>query len=161
MACPHAWDRTSSVTAAVLDAVERYSSAKELGGFNASPQDALLAIFLENAQAFYAELQIMTRRFLDYHNLNLADDLLDELVDYQQLRMTIWQPATTHRRDLSYDLPTFFDHLSHIHSDALPQEKVTKIEVTVPESDTLDRFVHARKRTHGARYTDVLAVRVV
>ncbi len=145
----------------VLDGLERHASSKELGGFSASPQDALLAIYLENADAFYQELRAMTEELLVSHGLELETELLDDLFAYQQVQMTIWQPAAVIRRNLNYDLVSYFKSLQKGGGGTLPEKKSTQIEVTVPDLMSTDRFTHARKRTHGARYTDILEAKIV
>jgi radical SAM superfamily enzyme YgiQ (UPF0313 family) len=143
----------------IVDGVARYSPVKELGDFNASPQEALLAMFLEVADQFYDELRDLTQCLLEAHDKELPPDLMAELFDYQRLRMTVWQPAATLHRDLCYDLPTYFDQLQQGTTVDMPTKKTCQIDVIVPENDATDKFDHARRRTRGARYSDILDVR--
>ncbi len=143
----------------IVDGVARYSPVKELGDFNASPQEALLAMFLEVTDQFYNELSELTQCLLEAHNKELPPGLLAEMFDYQRLRMTVWQPATIHRRALCYDLPTYIDQLQKGDSVHMPIKKSCQIDVIVPANEATDKFDHARQRTRGARYSDILDVR--
>jgi radical SAM superfamily enzyme YgiQ (UPF0313 family) len=150
----------------IMEGVARYSSVDALGGYVASPQSALLAIFLENAQPFYEELLDLTRRFLAGQGLQLDEALLANLFAYQSLRMTTWREPGIERLGLDYDLPAFFERLAQSEPEgwggagSMPQQGRMEVEVTVPEPEAKDRFAHARMRTRGERYTDILDCRV-
>ncbi len=105
------------------------------------------AMFLEVADQFYDKLGELTKCLLDAHKKELPSDLLAELFDYQRLRMTVWQPAATHHRDLCYDLPTYFDQLQQGNSVDMPTKKTCQIDVIVPANEAADKFDHARRGT--------------
>ncbi|MBF0130847.1 MAG: radical SAM protein [Alphaproteobacteria bacterium] len=145
----------------ILGGVARYSPVAALGGFNATPQEALLAMFLDDADAFYGAFKELTRTFLESRGLALDGTLLEDLFLYQSLRMTTWQEPGTIRARLRHDLPAYFEALER-SPQASPAIAAAPcdIEVIVPASEGADRFAHARLRTRGARYTDVRECRV-
>jgi hypothetical protein len=153
--------RNHEIRATLSPQVRNVGFSNLLGGFNATPQEALLAMFLDDADAFYREFQDLTRHFLDCRGVKIDDALLDDLFLYQSLRMNTWQEPGTVRAHLRHALPAYFDALGNTPLEGPDiAAEACEIEVIVPQTQAPDRFAHARLRTRGARYTSLRECRV-
>lgn len=142
----------------IIDGGERISPMAELGGYLASPQEAVLAVALDHCSELYEELAQIARNFCRHNGYDVAEEILDEVVAYQKARVSQWQEPQTIRYEFEHNIPQFFDALTNDLSVPSIHRQISEMDVIVPQSPAVDKCDFARLRTRGGRYTDLYDV---
>ena len=96
----------------ILDNIACLSPIEELGGALALTHEAVLAMMLDNPDAFYRDLAEVVRRFFARHDHPLDEKLLGEIIAYQRARMPLWGEQERRVLHFTRNVPAYFAALT-------------------------------------------------
>ncbi|MFM2130091.1 MAG: hypothetical protein RL477_1637 [Pseudomonadota bacterium] len=145
----------------ILDNVAMLSPIDELNGALALTHEAVLAIALHDADAFYGDLAELTRRFFARHDHSLDEALLTEIISYQRCRIPLWGEQERRVLNFRFNIPAYFAALTK----GLPApdlvEAPNALEVVPREMTANDKGGFAVQRTRSGHTIILNEVKVI
>ena len=132
----------------ILDGIACLSPVAELGGAQAHPHEAVLAILLDDPVMLYRDLSALTQRFLTMRGHAIDRDALRDIVAYQRARMPAWGAASAEQR-FRCNVPAYFDAITRGQEPPPLRQEWSNITVMVAASTAADRFQFAVRRTRS------------
>lgn len=133
----------------ILDSVACLSPIDELGGALALTHEAVLAMMLDDPDAFYRDLTAVTRAFFAHHDHPLNETVLGEIIAYQRARVPLWGEQERRVMHFKYNVPTYFGAITK----GLPApdivEEPNAVEINPREIQASDKGGFAVARTRS------------
>lgn len=115
----------------ILDGISSVSAVEGSNGVNFTPHEAVLFLVLDRMGTFYEEVGTLTRQFLKHAKISYNEEILEEVLMYQKMRMPVWKPKKT-VYDFKY---TVFDYFEALCQGIEPQTIAVvsnEVELEVP-----------------------------
>ena len=145
----------------ILDNGDKLTRLPQIGGVAAPPGEAAAILFLEDLESFYIELKKIILNYCKKNELELSEDLLEELVRYQKIRIPTWPIPLNRTHYFEYNIPDYFHSL--VNEDEVDPivKSPTQLEVLIPESKAKDAVDFAQKRIIGSYNLEIYSVKYI
>lgn len=133
----------------ILDSIACLSPIEELGGALALTHEAVLAIMLDDPDAFYRDLSEIVRRFFACHDHPLDETVLTEIIAYQRARVPLWGEQERRVMHFTRNIPAYFAAVTKGLAAPDVVEEPNAIEVAPREIQAKDKGSFAVQRTRS------------
>ena len=144
--------------AKILASDSCFSSIPELGGTAQFPSEGILAILLDDADALYRDVAGVTKVFSQTRGIAVAEDVLDEIIAYQRLRMPVWPAPERLERAFAYSVADYFEAVTGGGEAAVIERRANRVSVQIPKHPFTDKFAFAAQRTRYGHTIDLYEV---
>lgn len=144
----------------ILDNASSISTVDGLGEVHLSPYEALLFIFLENIDQFYADLKMITEEFCAVSKINISKEIIDDLFFYQKIRMLVWASPPKKSYDFQTNIPEYFEAMTT--GEKLPEilNQPMSVECVIPEQHFDNKIQFAINRVQSGHTVHVYKIKV-
>jgi hypothetical protein len=134
----------------ILENGDKLTRLPQIGGVAAPPGEAAAILFLEGLESFYSELKKIILNYCRKNELELSEDLLEEIILYQKIRIPTWPIPVSKTHFFEYNIPEYFYSLLN-EDEVVPIVKSpTQLEVLIPESKAKNAVDFAQNRIIGS-----------
>jgi radical SAM superfamily enzyme YgiQ (UPF0313 family) len=133
----------------ILDSIACLSPIEELDNSLALTHEAVLAIMLNNPDAFYRDLFNLIQSFFAHHDHPLDEQALEEVITYQRARMPLWGEQEPREIHFKYNIPAFFTAMTKGHPVPDIVEEPNTIEIIPLDIQADDKGQFAVQRTRS------------
>jgi len=134
----------------ILAGKTKITCIPELNNVEFAPAEAMAYFLLKDPDQLFLDVQKIARSFCDANKLDVEDDLLMEIVQYQKARVPVWPVPESVRLQFGYNIPEYFDAL--IQGKEAPKicQKPMVVDVVFPEGLPEDPTEFVRQRIRGS-----------